>query len=65
MSVQENPKLRIKEPEAARYIDMSASYLRLSRMGRADGPPFLKIGRAVRYDIRDLEAWLEKKRITC
>lgn len=26
------------------------------------GPKFLKLGRAVRYDIRDLDAWIEQSR---
>jgi len=59
----ENPqKQRIPEKEAAPYIGMSKMYLRISRM-RGDGPPYLKIGRAVRYDVRDLDKWLESKRI--
>jgi predicted DNA-binding transcriptional regulator AlpA len=56
-----------KDPEAAIYIGMSESFLRQSRMdsireNRTPGPPFVKIGRAVRYLRRDLDAWLEKYR---
>jgi|DEB19_MinimDraft_2_1074335.scaffolds.fasta_scaffold34554_2 predicted DNA-binding transcriptional regulator AlpA len=29
---------------------------------RGDGPPFLKLGRLVRYDPRDLEAWKAARR---
>jgi predicted DNA-binding transcriptional regulator AlpA len=51
--------------EAARYIAMSESFLRQARMdgdreNRTPGPPFLKIGRAVRYLKHDLDAWLER-----
>jgi predicted DNA-binding transcriptional regulator AlpA len=53
---------RLKEPDAAKYIGMSRPWLRLSRM-KGNGPPHLKISRAVRYDIRDLDKWLESKRI--
>jgi predicted DNA-binding transcriptional regulator AlpA len=54
----------LKEPEAAEYISMSESFLRQSRMdgireNRTPGPPFVKIGRAVRYLREDLDAWLE------
>lgn len=50
---------------AARFIGMSESWLRQSRMSAADAthpPPFIKIGRAVRYLKRDLEAWLDGQR---
>ena len=57
----EKQKQILKEKEAAPYTGMSRMYLRIARM-RGDGPPYLKIGRAVRYDIRDLDAWLQTKR---
>jgi len=58
----------LKEPEAARYIGMSVPYLRLSRMegrreGKAPGPPFIKIGKSVRYDVNDLDRFLESKKV--
>lgn len=62
MQNENPPKQRIPEKEAAPYIGMSKMYLRISRM-RGDGPPYLKIGRAVRYDVRDLDRWLESKRV--
>ena len=57
------------EHEAAAYIGMSVSYLRLSRMdgdraNRTPGPNFIKIGKAVRYLKEDLDAWLEAHRVT-
>lgn len=57
----------IQEREAAQYIGMSMSFLRQSRMdglreNRTPGPPFIKIGRAVRYLRGDLDAWLERYR---
>jgi len=41
---------------------MSESFLRQSRMdgvreNRTPGPPFIKIGRAVRYLVEDLDIW--------
>ena len=55
----------LKDPEAAKYIGMSESWLRQARMnGNPDAPPFLKIGRAVRYLQDDLDAWLESRRRT-
>ena len=44
----------LTEKEAARYTAMSCSFLRQARMdgdrkNRTPGPPYLKIGRSVRY----------------
>ncbi|CAH0535372.1 hypothetical protein VST7929_02951 [Vibrio stylophorae] len=52
------------EQETSAYIGMSRSFLRQSRMDglrnhRTDAPPFIKIGRTVRYLKEDLDAWLE------
>ena len=49
---------------AARYIGMSDSWLRQTRMtGRSDGPPFLRMGaRTVRYLPSDLDKWLDGQR---
>src|SRR3954454_4535494 len=56
-----NPDM-MRSVEAARYIDMSDSWLRQTRMmGRTDGPPFLRQGRAVRYRRSDLDGWLERR----
>src|SRR3954447_19171271 len=56
-----NPDM-MRSAEAARYIDMSDSWLRQTRMaGRIDGPPFLRQGRAIRYRRSDLDRWLEHR----
>jgi predicted DNA-binding transcriptional regulator AlpA len=54
------------EQETAEYIGMSRSFLRQSRMdghrkNRTVAPPFIKIGRAVRYLKEDLDNWLDKQ----
>lgn len=54
----------LSEKEASTYIGMSRSFLRQSRMdgnrmGRTPAPPFIKIGRSVRYLREDLDSWLE------
>ena len=53
----------LSELEAARYIGMSRSFLAQSRMHgiretRTPAPPFIKIGRSVRYLREDLDNWL-------
>ena len=53
----------LPDREAAIYIGMSESWLRQSRVsGNPDAPPFLKIGRSVRYLRADLDIWLELRR---
>lgn len=63
MTITITPRL-LSEKEASQYICMSRSYLRQARMdgnreNRTPAPPFIKIGRAVRYLREDLDAWLE------
>lgn len=52
------------QKEAAAYIGMSQSFLAQSRMdgnrkNRTPAPPFIKIGRSVRYLREDLDQWLD------
>ncbi len=61
-------KRALTDEETARYIGMSESFLRQSRMNgdrhnRTPGPKYLKIGRAVRYLKEDLDIWLEQHRV--
>jgi predicted DNA-binding transcriptional regulator AlpA len=62
MSYSTQPRA-LSEIETAEYIGMSRSFLRQSRMegnreNRTPAPPFIKIGRAVRYIKDDLDNWL-------
>jgi predicted DNA-binding transcriptional regulator AlpA len=65
---QENILTRsLTEIQTAKYIGMSRSYLRRARVyGNRDSsipaPPFIKIGRAVRYLREDLDAWLDNQK---
>jgi predicted DNA-binding transcriptional regulator AlpA len=54
----------LTERETAQYIGMSRSYLAQARMdgqraSRTHAPPFIKIGRSVRYLRDDLDKWLD------
>ena len=56
-------KVCLTEREAAKYIGFSTSFLRQARSNgkiglRAEAPPFIKIGSAVRYVVSDLDSWL-------
>ena len=48
--------------EAATYLGLSPSTLEKYRV-RGGGPKFIRLGgRAVGYDLRDLDAWLDGQR---
>jgi len=64
MSTTDNTARSLTEIQAARYIGMSRSFLAQSRMdghrnNRTTAPPFIKIGRSVRYLREDLDNWLD------
>ena len=44
--------------EVARPLNLSVSWLAKARM-RGDGPPYVKIGRAVRYSGADVQEWVK------
>ncbi len=46
--------------QAAAYLQISASTLNKLRVF-GDGPPFVKMGRTVRYRRADLDAWTAKR----
>ena len=50
---------RLRTPAAADYLGYSESTLEKKRL---TGPPFIKLGRAIVYDTRDLDAWLAARR---
>lgn len=45
---------------AAAYLDMRPGTLEIWRSTRR-GPPYIKVGRSVRYRRSDLDAWLEQR----
>jgi predicted DNA-binding transcriptional regulator AlpA len=46
--------------EAAKFLRLSVSWLAKARM-RGDGPPYVKLGRAVRYGEGGLSDWLKSR----
>ena len=57
----------LTERQAAASIAMSVSFLRQSRMdgirrNRCPGPPWVQVGRSVRYDPVDIEKWKARHR---
>ena len=49
-------------PEAATYLRLSKPTLERLRL-TGDGPPYAKLGKAVRYRRADLDAWLASRLI--
>ena len=53
----------VTTPEAAELLRVSEHWIRASRFRpELDGPPFIKIGRSVRYDLRDIEDWVNRRK---
>jgi len=53
-----NKRTFLTTPEAAKFIGLKPATLEVWRVyGR--GPVFLKFGRSVRYDMKDLERWID------
>lgn len=47
--------------EVQEHFGLSRRFLEISAV-RGDGPPMVKIGRAVRYTVGDLRSWIEARR---
>ncbi len=57
----------LTEKDACRYLNCSRSFLANGRSrgdipGHTPTPPFIKVGRAVRYHIEDLNRWIADNR---
>lgn len=53
-----SPPILVNTSEAARLLALSASHLEKLRFFRdPNGPPYVRVGRAIRYRLLDLEAW--------
>lgn len=51
----------LRTRQAAEYCGLAASTLEKMR-GTAAGPRFIRLGRAVGYDVHDLDRWLDGQR---
>ena len=54
---------RLKTPDAAEYVGVSAGTLVWWRCTRSVNIPYVRIGRAVVYDTDDLDAFLSAHRV--
>lgn len=58
----------VDEKVAAEYCGLSVFFLRMARYRGYVGkdtppPPYLKLGHTIRYDLADLDRWLEERRV--
>lgn len=53
------PGSLLNTEQAAAFLNLSPTTLTTWRVRRSDGPPFVRIGRAVRYRLNDLQLWLD------
>lgn len=61
-------RIALTEKEAAHYLNLGVGTLQKSRSSgklanRLPPPPFVKIGRAIRYLKPDLDKWLARHRV--
>lgn len=62
MSSTARPPRKLKTDEVAKVLEMSPETLRRWR-SRGTGPAFLRLGRAIRYDPRDVQAFATQQRV--
>lgn len=48
-------------PETAAYLGLSTQFLEIARH-KGEGPPYIKLSRAVRYKKTDLDRWMAEHR---
>jgi hypothetical protein len=61
--MSEIPAEALGERDAARIVGLSPATLSTLRC-RGGGPPFLRLGRAIRYRVSDLRAWRDARLVT-
>jgi excisionase family DNA binding protein len=54
------PQHIMTTPQAAAYLGLGITTLEKWRLVRNNGPKFLRLGRAIRYRLKDLDAWLDE-----
>jgi predicted site-specific integrase-resolvase len=53
----------LTEEEMAEILELSVRTMRTYRTAGKDHPPFVKVGRAVKYPAKEFYIWLEKKKL--
>jgi len=55
-----DPDALMTEAQTAEFLQVSIRTLQANRV-RGGGPPYVKLGRSVRYRRRDVIAWLDQR----
>ncbi|MBT4934800.1 MAG: helix-turn-helix domain-containing protein [Rhodospirillaceae bacterium] len=58
-SEQEPPPRYFNTKQAASYLNLSQQYLEIARH-KGGGPLYIKLAKAVRYRVEDLDDWMDK-----
>ncbi|MEM1151057.1 MAG: helix-turn-helix domain-containing protein [Pseudomonadota bacterium] len=58
----DNCERLLNRTEVEERFGIPKRFLEMAVM-RGEGPPFIKLGRLVRYRIADIEAWLSQNRV--
>jgi predicted DNA-binding transcriptional regulator AlpA len=53
----------LTEVEIADFLKLSTRTLQSWRV-KNDGPPFIRVGRAIRYRLRDVVRWIEERTVS-
>jgi predicted DNA-binding transcriptional regulator AlpA len=56
----ESPDVLLTPKDAAAFLRLSLSWLAKARQ-RGDGPPYIKLGKSVRYSESALLAWVKSR----
>ena len=55
----------LTERDAAKYLNVSRVTLARSRCyGKPEGPPYIRMGRTIRYAVDDLQQFVETRRVS-
>ena len=54
-------KLLLNDVELSKALGLSLSFIRRDRANGKLGIPYLRLGRAVRYDVEQVKAWLAER----
>lgn len=52
----------LSRPEVHTHFGLSQRFLEVAAV-KGNGPPFIKLGRSVRYRVGDLREWIEARRV--
>jgi len=57
------PHRWLKTAEAAEYLGCSPNFLDKDRLTCLHGIPYTRLGRHIRYDVADLDAFLQRRKV--